>query len=114
MTMTTDNNPFHAAFVALEASEAEALRNPTPEQAEHQREAREALHDLVDELDHCIYAFNGSGVFDTETILMLYKQARGLHDIIDGDLIGTFAQQMDEELRDETKRMKRVSSLEEL
>jgi hypothetical protein len=67
-----------------------ALRNPTPEQAEYQHKTREDLHAMVDDLSQTVYLIDGIGVFDDETIMMLHKQAYGLHDIIDGDPAGTF------------------------
>jgi hypothetical protein len=90
------------------------LRNPTPEQAEYQRHEREHLHELVEGVRYAVYRIDGEGVFDSETIGMLYKQAYGLHDIIDGDPIGTLEQRVDEQVRNQTARMKKASSVDEL
>jgi hypothetical protein len=82
----------------IRAREQAMLRNPTPEQAVYQRRERERLHELVESFRSAVYRIDGEGVFDSETIGMLYKQAFGLHDIIDGDPIGTLEQRASLEL----------------
>jgi hypothetical protein len=102
-------------FIAeIRAREQAMLRNPTPEQAEYQRRERERLHELVEGVRYAVYWIDGEGVFDAETMGMLYKQAYGLHDIIDGDPIGTLEQRVDEHVREQTATMKRALSFDEL
>jgi hypothetical protein len=98
----------------IRAREQAMLRNPTPEQAEYQRREREHLHELVEGIRYAVYRIDGAGVFDNETIEVLYKQAFGLHDIVDGDPIGTLEQRVDEQVREQTARMKQASSFDEL
>jgi hypothetical protein len=57
----------------------------------HQHKTRVGLHSMVDDLSQQIYLIDGNGVFDGATIMMLYEQAYGLHDIIDGNPVGTFS-----------------------
>jgi hypothetical protein len=51
---------------------------------------RKEAHDLVLEIECGLGGLLASGVFDDETKAMLGKYLYGLHDIIDGDAIGTY------------------------
>jgi hypothetical protein len=76
-------------FGQMKAVELQLMRNPTPEHAEYQKKAREAMHDGIQSVRDGAYRFDGEAVFDSETIGILYNLTYALHDVVDGDKIGT-------------------------
>ena len=96
------------------AREQEALRNPTPEQAERQARTRRNLHHLADELQGAAHCIDGEGVLEREKVKALYRMAYFIHDIVEGDPLGTYERRRVEEAREERSRMKSVSSFDEL
>ena len=84
-------------FGQVKAAELQLMRNPTPEHASYQKEARAAMHRGIQSVRDGVYRFDGEGVFDSETIGMLYNLTYALDDVVDGDAIGTLQAKLDAE-----------------
>jgi hypothetical protein len=93
------------------AAKLNLIRHPTPEHAEYQKKAREAMHDEIQRVRDCVYMFDGEDVFDSETIQMLYKLSYALHDVVDGNPVGTLERRSEEQ---STPPLKPLTSLDDL
>ena len=87
----------------MKAAELHLMRNPAPEHAAYQKEAREAMHSGIQYVRDCAYRLDDEGVFDSETIGMLYNLTYALDDVVDGDAIGTLQAKLDVEMKREAR-----------